>query len=257
MPFTGTGDAECGRPTAGSLGQGGMGIRLASGNSGEIPDQRSPGSEARYYKRDFWAKENLDYAKPHFRLEKSARIINRLARGRDLDLLDIGCGPATLMRFLDRNIRYHGIDIAIQDPAPNLIQSDLMENPVEFYGRKFDIILAQGFFEYAGVLQEQKFAEIRNVLKDTGTLVVTYVNFSHWNTQIYWPYSNVQQPSDFRRSLSRFFGITRSFPTAHNWNHSEPNRRFMTASQMRLNVNIPFLSPKLAVEYFYVCTPKA
>lgn len=229
-----------------------------AGDSGEeIPDEGGTEGAPRYFKRDFWEKESLSYARPHFRLEKSAHLINRLARGREVDLLDVGCGPATLMRFLDRNVHYHGIDIAIQDPAPNLIESDLMENPIEFHGRKFDIVTAQGFFEYAGVRQEQKFAEIRHALKNAGTFVVTYVNFSHRNTLIYGPYSNVQSMSDFRRSLSRFFDITRSFPTSHNWNHTEPNRRFMTASQMHLNVNIKILSPWLAVEYFYICTPKA
>lgn len=219
-----------------------------------IPFGDSAGATTRYYKRDFWVKENLSYARPHFRLEKSARIINRLARG-DLDLLDVGCGPATMMRFLAGSIRYHGIDIAVQEPAPNLIESDLMENPIEFGGMRFDIILAQGFFEYAGRLQEQKFAEIKQLLKNNGTFIVTYVNFGHRNEQIYWPYSNIQPVAEFRSSLGRYFDITKSFPTSHNWNHSEPGRRFMTASQMHLNVNMPLISPKLAVEYYFICAP--
>jgi SAM-dependent methyltransferase len=230
---------------------------MADESSDAVPAEDSASSEARLYKRDFWAEENLKYARPHFRLEKSARIINRLARGRTLDLLDVGCGPATLMRFLDANIRYYGIDIAIQSPAQNLIQSDLMENPIGFDGKQFDIILAQGFFEYAGESQEEKFAEIRRSLRDSGTFIVTYVNFSHRSKEIYFPYSNVQPPADFRSSLSRFFDVTRSFPTSHNWNHSEPSRRFMTASQMHLNLSIPLVSPMLAVEYYYICTLRA
>jgi hypothetical protein len=39
-----------------------------------------------YYKRDFWIKENLNYAKPHFRLEKAARVVNRIAGGKEWDL---------------------------------------------------------------------------------------------------------------------------------------------------------------------------
>ena len=35
------------------------------------------------YKKDFWSKENLKYSRPHYRLEKSARIVNRLARGKE------------------------------------------------------------------------------------------------------------------------------------------------------------------------------
>jgi SAM-dependent methyltransferase len=210
-------------------------------------------SGQKLYKRDFWVQENLNYARPRFRLEKAARIINKLAAGSECDLLDVGCGPATLMRLLEPNISYYGIDIAIQRPAPNLIQADLIENPVEFGGRRFDIVLAQGFFEYMGGFQDEKMAEISKLLKPGGTFLASYVNFGHRSKSVYWPYSNVQPMPDFRRSLQRQFTIRRSFPTAHNWRHSEPNRWFLKASQMDLNVNIPFLSPKLAVEYFFIC----
>lgn len=43
------------------------------------------------YKRDFWSKENLKFAQPHFRLEKAARIVNKVAQGKECDLLDVGC----------------------------------------------------------------------------------------------------------------------------------------------------------------------
>jgi hypothetical protein len=76
------------------------------------------------YKKDFWSKENLKYSRPHYRLEKSARIINRIARGRRCTLLDVGCGDAALRSLLRRNIENYGIDIAIHDPAPNLIEAD-------------------------------------------------------------------------------------------------------------------------------------
>lgn len=210
---------------------------------------------AHYYGKEFWAGENLSYARPHFRLEKSARIINKLSRGRALDLLDIGCGPATLQNHLAGAIRYHGLDIAIHDPAPNLIELDLMENPIEFRGMRFDLIIAQGFFEYAGQMQERKFAEIRRILKPDGIFIATYVNFGHRQREIYWPYNNVQRPAEFRKSLSRHFSIARCFPTSHNWRHSEPGRRLIAAPQMRMSVNIPVISPKLAVEYFYICRP--
>ena len=75
----------------------------------------------RLYKKDLWSKENLKYSRPHYRLEKSARIINRLARAKEfIMLLDVGCGPAALMPLLRPNIQYYGIDIAIHDPFPNL-----------------------------------------------------------------------------------------------------------------------------------------
>ena len=104
------------------------------------------------YKKDFWSEENLKYSRPHYRLEKSARLINRLARGRERTLLDVGCGPATLMSLLEPNIKYYGIDIAIHDPAPNLIEADFLETPIRFDEKRFDIVLAQGVFRICGEL---------------------------------------------------------------------------------------------------------
>ena len=70
------------------------------------------------------------------------------------------------------------------------------------------------------------------------------------------PYSNVQLPGDFRADLSRFFKIERSFAGSHNWNHSQPNRKLMAAVQAHLNIKIPVLSPILAVDYLYICSPR-
>lgn len=214
----------------------------------------SAGHEVRYYKKDFWSKENLKFSRPHFRLRKASHIVRGIAGGRELDLLDVGCGPGTLKYSLPRNVHYYGVDIAIQDPAPNLREADLLQEPVEFGDRKFDIVLAQGFFEYMGEHQDEKLAEIRQVLKGHGRFITSYVNFGHRNKSIYWPYSNIQPMADFRRSLLRQFRIDRSFPTSHNWGHSEPNRWFMQTAQMHLNLNIPVISPMLAVEYFFVCS---
>ena len=57
----------------------------------EHPDASGTGSETssapngvRYYKRDFWSRENLNYAQPHFRLEKAARVVNRMAGGKQM-----------------------------------------------------------------------------------------------------------------------------------------------------------------------------
>src|SRR5262245_17931595 len=88
--------------------------------------------EVKYYKRDFWETENLKLDKPHFRLRKVARVISKLARGRECDLLDVGCGTAALGRLMPPNVRYHGIDIAIQEPAPNLLEADIIESPIGF-----------------------------------------------------------------------------------------------------------------------------
>ena len=214
------------------------------------------GNTVRYHKKDFWSKENLRYSQPHFRLEKSARIVRRLANGEERSLLDIGCGPATLMRLLPPNIHYHGIDIAIQDPAPNLIEADIVETPIRFGNKRFDIILAQGFFEYVGDFQSEKLAEIAPLLHENGTFIVSYVNFGHRDREIYAPYSNVQPLDDFRRSLTQFFRIHRFFPTSHNWHHREPSREPIRTVNMRINLNIPVISPVLAVEYFFICSAR-
>ena len=207
------------------------------------------------HKKDFWSKENLQYSRPHYRLEKSARIINRLARAKEsIMLLDVGCGPAALMPLLRPNIQYYGIDIAIHNPAPNLIEADLVNTPIRFNDKRFDIVIAQGFFEYMGTFQAQKFAEISELLNDGGIFVVSYVNFGHRNKDIYWPYSNVQALNDFRQSLAQYFEVKKSFPTSYNWHHSEPNRKLIKAANRYVSsINIPIIGPVLAVEYFFIC----
>jgi SAM-dependent methyltransferase len=227
----------------------------SSNGGGASPGGGADGS-VQYYKRDFWSQENLKYAKPHYRLEKASRIINRIARGRECTLFDVGCGPAALRHLLAPNIRYFGADIAIQEPAPYLLEADLVEGPVQFGGRRFDMVLAQGFFEYVGEYQSQKFAEIAALIKRGGIFITTYVNFGHRDREIYWPYNNVQPFADFRASLSDRFEVLRFFPTSHNWRHGEPNRRGIRDINMHLNVNVPLFSPRLAVEYFLICRPR-
>ena len=212
-------------------------------------------SDTRFHKRDFWGTENLKYTEPHFRMRKVAGRLRKLAAGRELDLLDVGCGPASLDTLLPANLHYYGIDIAIQEPAANLIELDFVEKPITFKGMKFDIVVAQGVFEYMGNVQSKKFAEIAELVKDDGKFVCTYQNFAHRHKNIYWPYSNIQQPGEFRRDLSRYFRIDQAFPTAYNWKHSHPNRRFIKAPQERINVNIPVIGPKLAIDYYYLCSP--
>lgn len=208
-----------------------------------------------YYKKDFWSKENLKHANPHFRLQKAARIVNQIARGKECDLLDVGCGPATLMSLLNDNIHYYGIDIAIHDTAPNLLEADLLESPIGFADKSFDIVIAQGVFEYVGTFQLQKFAEVREILKADGTFIVSYTNFGHRHKEVYWPYSNVQSLTEFREDLECCFNIDSSFPSSHNWNHGQPNRWMTKTVNRHVNINIPVISPVLAVDYFFICSP--
>jgi SAM-dependent methyltransferase len=208
----------------------------------------------RYRKKDFWSKESPTWSQPHYRLEKAARLINRLAQGKKCTLLDVGCGPATLMRQLTPNIEYFGIDIAIPEPAPNLIEADVLESPIRVGDSRFDIVLAQGLFEYVGDYQSQKFAEIAEILNEKGTFIVSYTNFAHRNRNVYWLYNNVQSLDSFRESLSRHFRINRYFPTSYNWSHTEPKRKIIKALNMPIYAKIPIVSPILAVEYFFICS---
>jgi len=211
-------------------------------------------SVADLYKRDFWIKENRKHVPAHYRLQKSARIINAIAGQDERDLLDVGCGPATLMHLLRPNIHYHGIDIAIHDRAPNLIETDILEKPITFGGRRFDLVAALGLFEYVGTRQAEKFSEIAQLLGEGGRLVLTYTNFGHRDKRIFEAFSNVQPFDDFRHSLARHFTIDRYFPTSYNWHGGQPARTVLKAANMHVRANIPLVGPKLAVEYFFVCT---
>jgi len=203
----------------------------------------------------FWRRENLRFTEPHYRMVKAARIIRKLAQGRECTLLDVGCGPATLSHLLPSNIDYYGIDIAIQDPAPNLLEADLRKDPIKFGAKRFDIVLAQGIFEYVGDTQSRKFIEIAEILNEDGKFVVSYWNFGHRNPDMYHAFSNVQPFDDFRKALSHYFKIDKFFPASHNWRHTGPNRRITRAINMPMKINIPLVSPMLAVEYFFICSP--
>jgi SAM-dependent methyltransferase len=224
-------------------------------SKGMVP-QRHISERASHYKRDFWDEENLKFSEPWYRLEKSARIISRLAGRRECALLDVGCGPATLMRLLPANIHYYGIDIAIHNPAPNFIEADLVESEVAFGDKRFDLIAALGVFEYVGRSQSQKFAEIKKILNRDGRFIVTYTNFGHRRKRVYEAFSNVQPLDSFRQDLQCHFRIDKSFPASHNWKHSQPSRNLVKNANMHLNANIPFVSRALAVDYFFICSPR-
>jgi cyclopropane fatty-acyl-phospholipid synthase-like methyltransferase len=225
-----------------------------------VKDTLAPGNgheKAARYKREVWGKANLSFGTPWYRLEKSARLLTSLAAGRECSLLDVGCGPGTLMRLLPPNIKYHGIDIAIQEPGPEFVEADISESPIAFNGQKFDLVSALGLFEYVGRAQSRKFNEIASLLTADGKFVVTYTNFGHRQPRIYEAFSNIQPLNDFRTDLLRYFKIDRSFPASHNWKHSQPDRELVKALNMRMNSNIPVLSRLLAVDYFFVCSARS
>lgn len=207
-----------------------------------------------YYARDFWIHQNLQYAEPNFRLRKCARLVNKAAHGRPCDLLDVGCGPAALRNLLDPNINYFGLDIAVHDPAPHLLETDFTENPISFQGRRFDMVVALGVFEYMGRHQTQKFAEISSILNKGGRFIMSYINFKFFRRQVSPFYNNVQSITELTNSLQQVFHVEKCFPASHHWRFKQPGKYALPAVQMRLNCNIPLISPWLAFEYFCICS---
>lgn len=207
-----------------------------------------------FEKRAFWLEENLRYTEPHYRLEKCARVVNALSRGKSCDLLDVGCGPAALARLLGENISYFGIDFAIHTAAPNLLELDIVQNEIGFGSRIFDVVVMQGVVEYLGNLQRGKFAEVHRILKGDGKFIVTYVNFGHRGRPMVPFYNNVQSIADLKNDLQSFFTIERWFPTSYNWRPREPRRGWLKKIQMHLSVRLPLISPMLAVEYIFICS---
>jgi len=209
-----------------------------------------------FRKRDYWIVENLEYVKPSFRLQKCARIINELTKNRSCELLDVGCGPAALRQVLNPNINYHGIDIAIQKSAPYLREVDFAVSEISFDQKRFDVVTALGVFEYMGQNQKRKSEEIRNVLKPGGKFIMSYINFGHCRSKVWPNYNNVQSIADMKKSLESVFQLERWFPASHHWRPKQPGRNAIPALQMRLNSNIPLLSPLFAVEYLFICSPR-
>ena len=206
--------------------------------------------------RDYWSIENLKYVEPHFRLQKIARTLVRLAQGKNSDLLDIGCGPAALAKLLPSIFNYFGIDIAIRAPAPNLIELDIINDEIVFANKNFDFVVASGLFEYLGKHQRKKLAEIRHVTRDSGYFVMSYVNFGHLSKRIWPNYSNVQPIALIRKDIESFFVITGMFSTFHNRVGTEPKRRIIQQIQAGLGFSLPIISPLFAVEFIFVCAPK-
>lgn len=203
---------------------------------------------------DYWKEQSLRYSEPHYRLLKCANLINDICQGTSCDLLDVGCGPSTLSRYLRGNIHYYGIDLVIPRPAPNLIQANLAEQKIEFGDRTFDLISAFGFFEYIGDLQHQKLLEIDRILKPSGRFVTSFLNFRHRHAILQPAYNNMISIPEFSKDLGSLFHVDRIIPTSYNWVGTEPRRKWLSRLQMPLKINIPPLSSSLGVQFIFICS---
>ncbi len=204
--------------------------------------------------REYWVQESRRFAQPHYRLLKCANIINTLARGKSCDMLDVGCGPATLSKFLNKNINYYGIDLFIPEPAPNLIQKDLEEHEIRFKNKIFDLICAFGFFEFMDNLQHRKLDEISQILKPSGKFITSFLNFGHRHPLLSPVYNNRISIDQFLTDLESFFRVDRIYPTSYNWIGSEPNRAWIKRIQMPLKLNVPILNDLFGVQFIFICS---
>ena len=209
-----------------------------------------------YRSREYWIVENAQYARPSFRLEKCARIVSGLAGGRACNLLDVGCGPAALRQVLPSNIDYYGMDIAIHQPASYLKEVDFGREPISFNNMQFDFVVGMGILEYMGEHEQQKFEEIRKILKPDGKFILSYINFDHFRKRVWPNYNNVQPIEKLVLSLKKVFNVDKYFPASHHWRQKQPGKYAVRPLQMHLNFKIPIISPALAVEYFFVCSQK-
>ena len=209
-----------------------------------------------YYDKSFWIEENSIYIPANFRMRKCARFLNQQINDRPRDLLDLGCGPATLRQILDPNFNYHGIDIALHYEAPYLIEDDFVAQKVSFRDKRFDVVVALGVFEYMGSHQDEKFEEIRDLMNEGGTFIMSYINFDHFRSIIYPIYNNVQRIQEMKHALSHYFDVQKVFPSSHHWRHKQPGKNALPRLQMHFSTHVPLLSTKLAVEYFFVCSPR-
>jgi len=209
-----------------------------------------------YRNKEYWIVENAQYAEPSFRLRKCARVVNQLANGRPSSLLDVGCGPAALRQLLDPNVSYYGLDLAIHERADYLREADFVKNRVAFDDRRFDFVTAMGFFEYMGQNQNQKFKEISQILNENGRFVMSYINFGHYRRQIWPNYNNVQSIAEMTKAVEKVFRIEKRFPASHHWRQKQPGNNSLPTIQMHVNFNIPLFSSMLAVEYFFICSPR-
>ena len=107
-----------------------------------------------------------------------------------------------------------------------------------------------------GNFQARKFAEIAELLNDGGLFIVSYVNFAIATGKYTGLTVMYRAIDDFRQSLTHHFKIQRFFPTSYNWNHLSLAGDLVKAANMHINVNIPFISRILAVEYFFICSSR-
>lgn len=208
-----------------------------------------------FYTKQYWIKENYKYKNVHFRLERVANIINAKSK-RSADLLDIGCGTATLSTILREDINYFGIDIAPHSNEPNIRELDIANSVIQFDERKFDVIVVSGLFEYLGEKHVEKMKEISNILKDRGIFIVTFSNMEHIKKPNYPSWNNFDSISVFKGNLEKHFQVMNYFPAYHNIKYTEITNGIGKKLAHKINFNIPTISNRWGIDFIFICTKK-
>jgi ubiquinone/menaquinone biosynthesis C-methylase UbiE len=143
-------------------------------------------------------------SKSHFfntRLQRVSELLSEYNSGR---VLDIGCGPATIVNmFRNKPIEYHGVDISKEmikvctdtfknDQKFRFSLGNIEELP--FHDSCFDAVLCLGAFEYV-VDGYVAVNEIVRVLKPKGIVIITMLNgmspYRLWQRFVYFKLWNI------------------------------------------------------------------
>ena len=106
----------------------------------------------------------------HYRFREVAKYVTK----RHARLLDVGCGDATLTRYLDSSIEYYGIDV--KTIANNwVVTVDITKDVFPFKSNYFDYVVCTEVLEHIDNHQNC-LGEICRILKPDGLLLGTIPN---------------------------------------------------------------------------------
>jgi 2-polyprenyl-3-methyl-5-hydroxy-6-metoxy-1,4-benzoquinol methylase len=103
-------------------------------------------------------------------------------------ILDVGCGPSDLAKFIKKNgNEIVGIDKYLSgDPDPSISKVIAMDLDADFkldYGREFDVILFLDLLEHLRN-PDAALQKARSYLKPGGRVIISIPNVAHWSVRL-------------------------------------------------------------------------